>query len=325
MKEFELINKGFNSVFVPGELSIGIAVPIEHYTVGTAPSMREHLERVKLVEYLGFKAVWTRDIPFNVPAFGDVGQTYDPFTYLGFLAGQTSKIALGVSSIALPLHHPVHIAKAAATVDQLSGGRMILGVASGDRPDEYPAMGIGFENRGTLFREAFAYLRAAQEEFPQLDTTHFGKLDGRVDILPKSTGHKLPLLITGHSRQSMEWNAEHSDGWMYYLRDPKTQKSTITEWRDLVARHATHDKPFMQAMYIILNPDPDFKPQPIQLGFRTGIHFLNEFLQLLKEAGVNHLAINLRFDTGGIEHTLEQLAKSILPNFHLSSKKKQQL
>ncbi|TXF89045.1 LLM class oxidoreductase [Neolewinella aurantiaca] len=318
MKPFESINQGFNSVFVPGELSLGVVVPIEHYAVGTAPDMTDHLERVKLVEDLGFKAVWTRDIPLNVPGFGDVGQTFDPFTYLGFLAGQTDKIALGVSSIALPLHHPVHVAKAASTVDRLSGGRLILGVASGDRPDEYPAMGINFENRGELFREAFAYVRAAQEEFPALETRNFGALNGRVDVLPKAAGHKLPMLITGHSRQNLAWNAENGDGWMYYLRDPAMQKNTITEWRDLVSRYATHDKPFMQAMYVILHPDPDFKPQPIQLGFRTGLHFLNEFLQLLKEAGVNHLAINLRFETNGIERTLTKLAEYVLPEFHLA-------
>ena len=320
MKAFESINKGFNNVFVPGEMSIGIVVPIDDYSVGAPPNMGAHLERVQLVETLGFKALWLRDIPFNVPAFGDVGQTYDPFTYLGYLAGQTSEIALGVSSIALPLHHPVHVAKAAATIDRLSGGRMILGIASGDRPDEYPAMGIDFESRGEQFREAVAYLRAAQDSFPTLEPAHYGSLNGRVDVLPKASGHKIPLLITGHSRQSLNWNAEHGDGWMYYLRDPYSQQHTITEWRDLVAQHAAYDKPFMQAMYVILHPDPDFRPQPIQLGFRTGIHFLNEFLQLLKEVGVNHLAINLRFDTGNTEETLERLAEHVLPKFHHANK-----
>lgn len=98
-----------------------------------------------------------------MPNFGDAGQTFDPFTYLGFLAGQTSEIALGVSSIALPLHHPLNVAKSAATIDQLLEGRLLLGVASGDRYDEYPAMGIDHENRGELFRESFKYIRYIQK------------------------------------------------------------------------------------------------------------------------------------------------------------------
>ena len=166
MKEFESINRGYNSVFKANELSIGIVVPIENYVQGPVPTMKDHLKKVKLVEDLGFKALWVRDVPFNVPSFGDAGQTYDPFTYLSYIAGQTSKIALATGSIALPLHHPLHVAKSAATVDQLSDGRLILGVASGDRPSEYPAMGINFEKRSELFREAFSYIRTAQEDFP---------------------------------------------------------------------------------------------------------------------------------------------------------------
>ncbi|MEL6844789.1 MAG: LLM class flavin-dependent oxidoreductase, partial [Bacteroidota bacterium] len=120
MKAFESINRAYNQVFEAGRLSVGMVVPIENYPQGPVPTMLDHLERVKLIDELGFKALWLRDIPFNLPSFGDAGQTFDPFTYLGYLAGQTKEIALGVASIALPLHHPVHIAKSAATIDQLS-------------------------------------------------------------------------------------------------------------------------------------------------------------------------------------------------------------
>ncbi len=320
MKPFESINKGYNSAFVAGEMSLGVVVPIEYYAVGTSPAMKQQLERAQLIEQLGFKAIWLRDIPLNVPAFGDVGQMYDPFTYLGYLAGQTSEIALGISSIALPLHHPVHVAKSAATIDQLSGGRMILGVASGDRPDEYPALGIDFESRGELFRESFSYIRAAQDDFPKLETEHFGNLNGSVDVLPKATTHKVPMLITGHSQQSVAWNAAHGDGWMYYLRNPQMQQNTISDWRAEVAKITDTDKPFMTAMYLALHPAPDFKPEPIQLGFRTGVNFLVEYLHILKDIGVNHVAINLRFNTMGMDNTLETLAEKVLPHFHLNKK-----
>lgn len=151
MKKFESINKGYNSVFKQNQLSLGLVIPIENYSQSTVPTMKNHLERVQSAENLGFKAVWVRDVPLQVPAFGDAGQTFDPFTYLGFLAGQTTEIALGTASIALPLHHPLHVAKSIATIDQLSNGRVIMGVASGDRPIEYPAMNIEFENREHYF------------------------------------------------------------------------------------------------------------------------------------------------------------------------------
>lgn len=89
MKEFESINRAYKQVFTPQKLSIGIVVPIENYAQGPVPSMSRHLERVRLVDQLGFKALWIRDVPFNVPSFGDAGQTFDPFTYLGYLAAHT--------------------------------------------------------------------------------------------------------------------------------------------------------------------------------------------------------------------------------------------
>jgi luciferase-type oxidoreductase len=316
MKNFETINKGYNSVFQPKQLSIGVVVPIENYTQSSVPTMKNHLKRVKLIEELGFKALWLRDVPFNVPSFGDAGQTFDPFTYLGFLAGQTSEIALGIASIALPLHHPVHVAKSAATIDQLSGGRMILGVASGDRYAEYPAMNIDFEQRGELFRDAFEYIRTVQNDFPTLENNHYGTLKGTIDALPKAATHKIPMLITGQSRQSIDWNAEHGDGWMYYPRNLYQQQGTIKYWRELVAKHSEYDKPFMQPLYVDLHEQDDFKPQPIHLGFRIGADYLIEYLSHLEDVGVNHLAINLRFNQRNMEATLEELATKVLPHFH---------
>ncbi|MEM9260527.1 MAG: LLM class oxidoreductase [Bacteroidota bacterium] len=318
MKTFQSLNRAYNTVFQAGRLSLGLVVPIENYAHGAVPTMADHLKRIRLAEQLGYRAAWVRDVPFNVPSFGDAGQTFDPFTYLGYLAGQTENIALGVSSIALPLHHPVHVAKSAATIDQLSGGRMLLGIASGDRPQEYPAMNLDFTARAEHFREAFTYLRAAQESFPQLADNHFGTLDGTVDILPKPTAGKLPLLMTGYSRQTLAWNAEHADGWMNYPRSVQEQGYTVAEWRRLVAQFGEHDKPFMQPLYVILEQDDDFKPRPIQLGMRTGTKYLLEYLNDLERVGVNHVAINLRFSPN-TEWSMEQLAEKVLPQFHFNN------
>lgn len=318
MQAFESINKGFNSTFQPGQLSLGLVVPIENHGQDPVPNLERHLERVQLAESLGFKAVWLRDVPFFVPSFGDAGQTYDPFTYSGFLAAKTHSIALGIASIALPLHHPVHVAKSAHTIDKLSNGRLILGVASGDRPSEYPAMGIDFESRGQLFREAFEYVRAAQKSFPTLDTNSFGALNGQADVLPKALGHKIPMLITGHSRQAIDWIANKGDGWMYYPRDFTTQHLKISEWRSLIPKEQKIDKPFMQPLYIDLDPDDNALPRPLHLGFRIGANNLVVYLEELRAMGVNHVALNLRFNSSTIEDTLEQLANKVLPHFHKS-------
>lgn len=316
MSKFETINKAYNSVFVPEKLSIGIGIPIENNQMDPIANMENHVEKAKLAEELGFKALWVRDIPFFVPSFGDAGQVFEPLTYLSFLAAHTKKIALGTASIALPLHHPAHVAKAAATVDQLSGGRLILGVASGDRPIEYPAMNITHNNRGELFRESFTYIREMAASYPKIATKSYGILNGDIDMIPKPTGSKIPMLITGHSQQSIEWNAEHSDGWMNYPKGNFQQEMTIKEWRELIAKKHNYDKPYMQSLLIDLDKDDNYRPTPIPLGFRIGANYLISYFNTMKEIGVNHIGIGLRFNTEDVTVTLKKISDKILPHFH---------
>lgn len=311
---FQTINRGYNAVFRPNRLSLGLVVPIETYDQGPVPTMAHHIERVQLAEELGFSAVWLRDVPFNVPSFGDAGQTYDPFVYLGLLAGTTERIALGVASIILPMRHPAHVAKAAATADVLSGGRLILGVASGDRPEEYPAMNLSFTDRGAAFRESFDYIRSMGENSPAFENA-FGHLKGGIDMLPKPTSGKLPLLITGGSQQDPEWIARNGDGWMTYPRNTAVQARIISDWRARVEAVGGADKPMMQPLYIDLTENPDAPPHPIHLGFRLGINHLLPYLKSLEQIGMNHVALNLRFNQADIETTLKRLADNILPDF----------
>ena len=195
---FPKINRGYNTTFRENRLSLGLVVPIENYGRNAVPTMEHHVERVQLAEELGFSAVWLRDVPFNVPSFGDAGQTYDPFVYLGFLAAKTENIALATGSIVLPLRHPAHVAKAAATADVLSGGRLILGIASGDRPEEYPALNMPFEKRGARFRESFEYIERMWENNPEF-SNEYGSPYGGMDMLPKPTFRE--ITVDDHRRQ----------------------------------------------------------------------------------------------------------------------------
>lgn len=311
---FQPVNRGYNAVFHPNRLSLGVVVPLEAYATGPVPSMMRHVERIQLVEELGFSAIWLRDVPFNVPSFGDAGQIFDPFVYLGLLAARTERIALGVASIVLPLRHPAHVAKAAASIDVLSGGRLILGVASGDRPEEYPALNLSFAERGARFRASFDYIRRMGETSPTFENT-FGSPDGGMDMLPKPASGKLPLLITGGSQQDPDWIARNGDGWITYPRDTVAQARIISDWRGRVKAADIPAKPAVQSLYVDLVKDPETPPQPIHLGFRSGAQHLRAYLKSLEEIGVNHVALNLRFNRADIETTLKRLADDILPDF----------
>lgn len=311
---FATINRAFNTVFQPGRLSLGLVVPIESYAIGAKPPMTGLVERVQLAERLGFSAVWLRDVPFDVPSFGDVGQIFDPFVTLGLLAGRTEQIALGVASIILPLRHPAHVAKAASSVDALSGGRLLLGVASGDRPEEYPALGVSYPDRGARFRHSMAYIRAMAEDWPSLANGH-GCLDGGIDLQPKPMGGRLPLLITGGSQQEPDWVAAHGDGWMTYPREPSLQRRIVSAYQQRVALSGGTAKPVMQSLYIDLVEEDAAPATAIHLGFRSGLDALAAHLDALEAAGVHHVALNLRFNQADIAQTLQRLADRFFPRF----------
>ena len=315
---FRSINRGYNSTFVAGQLTVGLVVPLETYDQGPVPTMKDQLKRIQLAEQLGFSAVWLRDVPFNVPSFGDAGQLFDPFAYLGYLAAVTDKIALGVASIVLPLRHPAHVAKAAASVDQLSGGRLILGVASGDRPEEFPALNIPFSERGQRFRDSYRYLQQMWQDQPGFSNS-YGTLQPGMDMLPKPVSGRLPLLITGGSQQSDDWIARNGDGWMLYPRGLVLQQQIIRDWRRRVEGAERPIQPVMQPLYIDLSEDPDARAESIHLGYRLGLNPLRAYLKSLQEIGVNHVALNLRFNRQGTETTLKQLAEHLLPDFNVQA------
>ncbi|MCP4520437.1 MAG: LLM class oxidoreductase [Cytophagales bacterium] len=296
-----------------GKLSIGLVFPIESYH-GSIAKMENQEKLAKRAEELGFKALWFRDVPFHDPTFGDNGQIYDPWIYMTHIMNHTKNIALASGSIILPLRHPVHTAKSIVSLQSLSGGRIIMGVASGDRPVEYPAFNQNIHNKTELFQDSFFYLKALMEEFPRYKSKFYGEVYGGADLLPKHE-HQTSFLVTGHSGQSLEWIAENADGWLYYPRDFNTLQITMQRWKDTLDTKAQSWKPFAQSLYIDLLENKESKPKPIHLGFKAGVDYTLNHLKALESHGVNHVILNLKYGSRPAEEVLEELGKYILPEF----------
>lgn len=308
------LQPGFLRTFAPQRLTLGLFYPIEAYT-GDAPTMNGHAERASEAEAAGFAALWIRDVPVRDPNFGDLGQVFDPFVYLGFLAAQTTSIALGTSGIVVPIRNPIHLAKGATSIDQLSDGRLLLGLASGDRPVEFPAFGVDVERRGEIFREYVEVMRKAQRTSFETLTWSGGTLRG-ADVVPKATTTEIPFLVTGSSRQSVEWIAAHAHGWINYPRPLDHQRALIAGWRASVAEHCGDTfKPFSQSLYIDLLENPEAPPQPIHLGYRLGRHHLLTLLALLRSIGVNHVMLSLKFSRRPARDVIAELAEHVVPHF----------
>ncbi len=177
---------GFLRMFTPGKPTVGLFLPLWPYT-GYMTRMVGQGDAIQLADRSGFAAIWVRDVPLLDPGFGDVGQVFDPWTYLTWLAAHTSNAALAAhtsnaalaaGSVVFTLRHPIDLAKQAASIDQLSGGRLVLGAASGDRPAEFPAYGIDFPTRGERYRQAVEmFLTVLESELPTV-ASPLGRLSG---------------------------------------------------------------------------------------------------------------------------------------------------
>ena len=307
-------HRGFKRTFRQGHLSLGLFFPLEAFE-GDTPRMLDQVALAKRAEALGFSALWFRDVPLRDPSFGDVGQVFDPWVYLGYMAAHTTKIAIGTASIALPLRHPLHTAKAAASVDQLSDGRLLLGVASGDRPVEFPAFNVNPDERAEVFRERCEVIRQAHSTNFEPIRWNGGELLG-ADLIPKPTTRQIPLFVTGHSRQSLDWIARESHGWINYPRPPKIQRMIVDDWRQQVMTECGPVyKPFIQSLYIDLDALPSTPPSPIHLGFRLGRDHLRTLLENLQEIGVDHVILNLKYGKRSAVDVNEELGTHIVPHF----------
>ncbi|WNJ93598.1 TIGR03571 family LLM class oxidoreductase [Bosea sp. 685] len=276
------------------------------------PDLSEQSDLVRKIDSLGFAALWVRDVPvFDAVNMGDAGSVYDVFAFLGFLAGITRNLALGTAAVVLPIRHPLMTAKAAASIDALSGGRLILGVASGDRPIEYPLLGIDFDNRGQAFRDAVGYLRAAwQEGGLPVD----GQRVASLDLLPRPVQASIPLIVAGRAQQDEDWLQAHMDGRFVYPGDFDRLTAQATDW----ASRTGGTRPFISAFHLDLIDDPNAPMQPIRFGARTGrkaliAHFRALGRAGLGRAGVDHIAINLRQSARPLGEVIEELASEVIP------------
>ena len=175
-------------------------------------------------------------------------------------------------------------------------------------------MAQSYPDRGARFRDSVAYMRAVGTAYPHF-TNAQGALSGQIDMLPKPTGMRLPLLVTGGSQQSPDWVAEHGDGWMTYPRDPASQGRVVAEYRARLTAAGQLNKPVMQSLYVDLLDNPESPARPIHLGFQSGTGFLRRYLREIEQLGINHVALNLRFNNAAIDTTLKRLADDLLPDF----------
>lgn len=310
---------GYRRMFAPDRLTLGVFLPLRFYQ-GDMQVLSGQADWVEAIDRHGFAAVWVRDVPLFDPAFGDAGQLFEPFSYLSFLAARTRRVALATGSAIFSLRHPLDLAKSAASLDRLSGGRLVLGIASGDRPMEFPAYGLEHGERGQRFAQAVDYFRQVLADGRLTIDSPLGHF-ADAELLPKPSAGSIPLIVTSSSGQSLDWIARHADGWLTYpfathdARGPQQLAEKIRAWRQLIPDGGF--RPHMTNEWLDLVDDPDHPRTPLNGGFvlRTGRKGLLELLEQWQEAGVNHAALGIQFSQRPVAEVIQELAEEVLPHF----------
>jgi probable F420-dependent oxidoreductase len=187
-------------------------------------------------EELGFDSVWGNDHvstqAYVRAEFAEPPRYYDPMLYLAYVAARTTRIRLATCVLVLPFRNPVLVAKMAATLDQLSGGRFVLGVGIGAYREELSAMDPDRRiNRGEYAREAIEGLTLLWRE---RNASYQGRFVSFQDVesYPKPVRGTVPILSGGNAPGSRERAALLGDGWMPACLTPEEVAAGVSQIRD---------------------------------------------------------------------------------------------
>src|SRR2546425_790307 len=168
---------------------------------------RDHLEEAVLAEELGFDCVWASEHHFSPDAWNP-----SPFTFLSAVAARTERVRLGTYVLLLPLHNPLRVAEDVAVLDNISRGRVDLGVGIGSAPNEFATFGIPVEGR---LGRTFEALRIIERCFTGEEFSHEGKYYSFPNVHLTTTPVQRPgppILVASMGEQSVAWTARRGYG-----------------------------------------------------------------------------------------------------------------
>ena len=183
-----------------------------------------------VAEAAGLESLWITEHVAIPPddAEGSGGRYVDPLVTLGWLAGITSSIKLGVGVIVLPYHEPLRLARGVAAVQELSNGRMLLGVGIGWMDAEFRALGISRAARGRISDGHLAF-------FNRCFAADVVEAHGQPFLfLPRP--EKPPVLVGGRAPHALERAARFGDGWMPMGLKPQDAAAARREYRTVTEK-----------------------------------------------------------------------------------------
>ncbi len=238
---------------------------------GRAASAEAIRKVAQHAEELGLDDVWVSDHQL-IPAEGSglPASLFDPLTPLTWAAAATQRVGLGTSVLVVPLYSGTLLANTLASLDQLSGGRVILGAGVGWLEAEFLAAGVSIHERGARMDENLDLLRACWTEDP---ITFEGRWHELRDVrMQPQPARQIPIWIGGSGEQALRRAVERGDGFHAVRRNPAAMVPVISRLR--------RDRPEPE---FTISVRCDWK------GLTTESETIRRELEAYREAGVQHV------------------------------------
>jgi len=275
-----------------------------------------------LAEELGYDSVWVMDHLFNTGYIRErlEGKPYyHPMSTLSYLAATTKRVMLGTSVLVLPYHNPVELAKYAASLDQISGGRVTLGVGVGAMTEEFDALGISMGDRASLTNECIAIMKELwTNPSPTYESRRWKFTDLLFSPKPVQKPH-IPLWIGGSSPGAMRRAALRGDGWHPTGLSPEEFSIGRREIEEMAT--AAGRAPESLAMSLRIEVEAHGGPSSSRSAGRARIagddpDAMAASIAAYETAGVQHVVLALNTgDVDTITRLMETIAREVVPRF----------
>ena len=302
------------SIVPDGVLAYGIQLPVQAKSKTFVEDWElsagadELAAIVRKADEAGFFYVAVCDhLAVTKPLDAHMGTTwYDTVATLGWISALTERVRLLSHVYVMSYRHPLHTAKSFMTLDELSGGRAILGVGAGHLEGEFDLLGLDFTGRGAVTDAAIDVIREAfTNEYPDVDTSFWGHLHD-AGMAPRPRQDSVPIWVGGSSKPALRRAAERGDGWLPQ-GTPRADLPGQIEYLLEHRRRTRGDDPIdlgatLAPEYLYIGEpqwdvgDATVSGSPAQLA-----DSLNEFGAM----GVNHL--QLRFRSRSLTELLDQM------------------
>jgi probable F420-dependent oxidoreductase len=250
-------------------------------------------------ERVAFDSVWISDhLGFGDPA-GSWRGAWECWTLLSAVAARTERVALGTYVLAVPFRNPALLAKMAETLDEVSGGRLILGVGAGWNEPEFEAFDFPFEGRFDRFEEALRLITTLlREGRASIDGQHVRARDARLEPRgPRPRG--LPVMVGTSGRRLIRLTAELADHWNGGLRTPEALAPLLEQVDDACRSLGRDPGTLARSAEVRVRPvAPDESTAPPEdQELRGTPDELAAALRRYADIGIRHLQVQLRPNT----------------------------